>query len=179
MKRYVFPILPATAEGRGVMTESNTHPLEVSQQQRIKDVEHLKLLSIFHYVFGGLVALGSSIALIHFFIGLSIVLHPDWLKGDQSAPGLNFIGWMFTGIGALVVLSGWTFGGLTVYSGWLIQCRRQPLFSKVIAAINCMQLPLGTALGIYTLLVLMRPSVVELYETPKRLASSEYGALKA
>jgi hypothetical protein len=49
-------------------------------------------------------------------------------------------------------------------SGLWIRARRNRVFSLVVAGINCFQVPLGTALGIFTIIVLMRDSVRELYE---------------
>ena len=38
------------------------------------------------------------------------------------------------------------------------------MFSLVVAGLNCMGFPFATVLGVFTFLVLLRESVVELYE---------------
>jgi Na+-driven multidrug efflux pump len=58
---------------------------------------------------------------------------------------------------------GWAFGILTIVSGRNIGQRRARTFSLVVAGINCLWVPLGTALGVCTLIVLMRESVNKLY----------------
>ncbi len=41
--------------------------------------------------------------------------------------------------------------------------RRHRTFSIVIASLSCMSFPFGTILGVFTLIVLVRPSVKILY----------------
>jgi hypothetical protein len=140
------------------------------EQQHIQDAEHLRLLTIFHYVVGGLTALFFSFGLIHFFIGLTLILNPgvftDGAAGRAGNPPPAFFGYLFAGIGAFVVLFGWTVGGLTAYSGRCIKQRRKRLFSLVMAGFNCLIFPFGTALGVFTFIVLQRPSVAALYLPP-------------
>ena len=44
-------------------------------------------------------------------------------------------------------------------SGHYIRKRKNRIFSFIISGINCMQFPLGTALGVFTFIVLSRESV--------------------
>jgi hypothetical protein len=48
-------------------------------------------------------------------------------------------------------------------SGHYIRKRKNRMFSFIIAGINCMQFPLGTALGVFTFIVLTRESVKMVY----------------
>ena len=47
---------------------------------------------------------------------------------------------------------------------WIIGSGKTSRFFLVVAAINCLHMPLGTVLGVFTIIVLIRQSVVELYE---------------
>lgn len=49
-------------------------------------------------------------------------------------------------------------------SAHFINKRRNKIFSFIIAGINCMQFPLGTALGVFTFVILGRESVKMAYE---------------
>ena len=51
-------------------------------------------------------------------------------------------------------------GILTILSGQFIKEKKYRMFSIVIACINCISFPLGTALGVFTLIVLFRNSVI-------------------
>jgi hypothetical protein len=49
-------------------------------------------------------------------------------------------------------------------SGWFIKKRKNKTFSLVVAGFNWFNIPLGTLLGVFTIVVLMRPSVQSGYE---------------
>lgn len=49
-------------------------------------------------------------------------------------------------------------------SARFIKNRKNKTFSFVVAALNCIQMPFGTVLGVFTIIVLMRPSVKSGYE---------------
>ena len=66
-------------------------------------------------------------------------------------------------MGAAALLFGWTLGALTLLSGYFIVRRKCRTFSLVIAGINCLSIPLGTTLGVFTIIVLMRDSVKTIY----------------
>lgn len=48
-------------------------PVATTASASTDDLQHLKLLSIFHYVLAGITGLFSLIPLIHLFMGLAIV----------------------------------------------------------------------------------------------------------
>ena len=130
------------------------------------DQEQLRLLAIFHYIVGGLEALFSSIGLIHFFLGLAFLLEPAFFsEGAKSGPP-PFFGAIFMVVGGGIVLSGWTIGGLTIYSGRCIAKRVKRTFSIVIGCINCAIFPVGTALGAFTVIVLSRKEIAGFYPSP-------------
>ena len=59
--------------------------------QQILDNEHLKLLSIFHYVVGGMAALFACLPILHLILGLFFILAPEKFgHGSQQPPA--FIG---------------------------------------------------------------------------------------
>lgn len=84
-------------------------PMPVARMT-LEDESHLNLLSVFHYVVGGLCVLGIGFVILH-FVMMSLFLN-----------------------------------------------------SLVVSGINCLQIPFGTVLGIFTIIVLMRPSVQSGYE---------------
>ena len=130
-----------------------------------KDLEHLRLLSIFHYIVGAVTAIWLSFPLIHVFIGLVLLLDPNLggARGEQLAPA-RAIGGAFIVIGGAIVAFGWTLGALTAYAGWCIRRHQRWLFCVVVACINCVHMPIGTALGVFTLIVLTRASVKQLFQ---------------
>jgi uncharacterized membrane protein HdeD (DUF308 family) len=55
-------------------------------------------------------------------------------------------------------------GILNLISGLCLRARKGRTFSLVVAGINCLHIPLGTVLGVFTIIVLIRDSMRELYE---------------
>jgi len=63
--------------------------------------------------------------------------------------------------GLVVILTG---GVLNLLSGLFIRKRRHRMFSIIIGGLNCLHVPFGTLLGVFTILILSRESVREIYE---------------
>ena len=123
---------------------------------------------MFHYIVGAITFAYSSIPLIHVFIGLMFMLNPRGFaqKGDPDFP-LRYFGLAFVLIGGGIVLFGWTLGAMTAYAGRCIKRREKYLLCFILACVNCLHMPLGTILGIFTLIVLSRDSVKQLFEVNK------------
>src|SRR5262245_20658320 len=126
-----------------------------------QDDEHLRLLSILYYVKGGLAAFGACIGL-----GVAVVAGGAFTAAAQSHNGPPvFLGPMiFAIIGFGTLLAG-AVAALTIWTGRNLAQRKRYTFCFVMAVILCVvSIPLGTALGIFTIIVLQRPSVKNLFE---------------
>ena len=124
-----------------------------------QDLEHLKLLSIFHYVAAGMAALFACIPFIHFFMGLALT---TGAIGETDTEGRT-VGLVIMAIAGLVILLGWTFAALVACAGRSLQKRRRYTFCLVMAGVECLFMPVGTVLGVFTIIVLVRDSVKELF----------------
>ena len=128
-----------------------------------QDEEHLRLLSIFHYVVGGIAGLFACFPIFHLIIGIvMLVAGLTEASGDERIPVL-IVGLMFTLIAGLVILCGWTLAICLIVSGRRLARRINYKFCFVIACISCAFSPFGTVLGIFTIIVLVRPAVKELF----------------
>ena len=179
-----------------------------------KDSEHLRLLSIFHYVNAGLIGFYSLFGLIYVVIGIVCVVmmpfvaaeiigeadrqraaaaqemaadigqptvdettsaekdstHPtnqsqEYFPAPQ-APSAFFaiFGLMFVFVGGLFTTIGCGFAVANLIAARCLTAKTHRTYCLVIAAINCINIPIGTILGGCSLAVLLRPSVVELFE---------------
>jgi hypothetical protein len=92
------------------------------------------------------------------------MLNPHALGTDsrQFFP-VRMFGMLFFVIGSSIVLFGWTLAALTIYAGRSIKRREKYTLCLVVACVNCLQMPLGTALGVFTLIVLLRDSVKPMF----------------
>jgi len=134
--------------------------METDKQQQT-DKQQVNLLAIFHYVLGGISALVSCIALIHITLGILIV--SGAMSGGRGGPP-KALGLIFIIIPGLLMLCGWTLAVCMIVAGRRLARFRSRTYCLVIAGIECLMMPLGTVLGIFTIIVLMRDSVRQLFE---------------
>jgi hypothetical protein len=130
------------------------------------DLEHLQLLGIFHYIVGGLTILFSSFFIIHVVLGLVLAFNPDAFPAPKNDPDFQFppfMGIAMAVFAGMFVLGGWTIGILTIYSGRCLRQQRKRLLSMIVAGFQCAFVPVGTLLGVFTIIVLQRDSVRRLY----------------
>jgi hypothetical protein len=124
-----------------------------------QDEEHLNLLSVFHYVVGGLTALFSCLFLMHVAMGIAMLC--GGFEGENPPP--RVFAWFFILFPAFFVLAGWTLAGFIVATGRKLKHRTSRTFCIVMAGIECMLMPFGTILGVFTLVVLMKEPVTKLF----------------
>ena len=92
---------------------------------------------------------------------MSAMMSPEVLaKADKPPPPefLHFMGmfkWFYVAFG----LYGITTMVLNVLAAMWISARRNWMFCMVVAAINCISIPLGTILGVFTLVILAKDPV--------------------
>ena len=128
-----------------------------------KDEEHLKLLSIFHYVVAGIVTLFACFPIIHLGIGIALICAPKAMSGTSGTPPPPFVGWLFAIIGGSMVLFGWSFAVCVAIAGRFLARRRHYLYCLVTACISCLFVPFGTILGVFTITALSRSSAKNLF----------------
>jgi hypothetical protein len=136
-----------------------------------QDSEHLQLLSIFHYIVAGIGALFSCFPVFHLTFGLVMLFAPSAFENGQhgqqnDAEVLRLVGIGMTAVATTIILVGWTISFCVFLAGRYLGRRRHYVFCLVIAAILCMMMPFGTVLGVFTIIVLMRPSVKAMFSQP-------------
>jgi tetratricopeptide (TPR) repeat protein len=124
--------------------------------------KNLDLLGVFHYVAGGLIALGSCFSVPYLAIGIAMTTEPE--RFGQGLPTPLWAGRMFIAVGAAALVFGWTMAGLVVSAGRCLRQRRGHRFCLVVAALSCLSVPVGTVLGVFTLVLLTKPHVRMLFE---------------
>lgn len=129
-----------------------------------KDEEHLKALSICHYVFGALGCFFALLPLIYLVLGLVVIFYPEKMIDNHGETVPVFLGWIFIVIGVLLFFIGEGLAISIILSGKFLASRKRYVFSFVLGCISCIFFPFGTVLGIFTIVVLSRESVKQLYE---------------
>ncbi|MEJ2054915.1 MAG: hypothetical protein P8X42_13420 [Calditrichaceae bacterium] len=108
------------------------------QKQKIIDDEHLKLLSLFNYISGGLTLLFAFFVGAYFIIIFSVISSADFQQ--ELNPAMN--GQMPDAVFKVMLFV---------------------MISFAAAIVNLLLFPYGTILGIFTMVVLERNSVKDQY----------------
>lgn len=124
-----------------------------------KDQEDLRLLSIFHYIVGGLASFFACLPLIHMGIGLFFILAPEQIAPQNGEAPPEFFGWLFFLLGLGFFLVGQVLAIGVILSGRFIARRKYYLYSFIVACLECAFFPFGTVLGVFTIIVLSRDTV--------------------
>ena len=131
-----------------------------------QDKEQLQLLAIFHYVVAGLAALFSFFPLLYTTVGVVFIFaarHGTAKPGEGLPP--EFLGWIFAVLGLVLFLIGIAMAICILITGRSLALRRRYSFVLVMACIECLFIPFGTILGVFTIVVLSRESVKALFST--------------
>lgn len=134
--------------------------MSTPQDQRQTDLEHLRLLAVFHFVVAGFAALFALFPLIHLLMGLGLMTGA--FAGEE--PQAAFAGCFFVGFAGTFILAGLAMAGCLVAAGRFLQQQQRYMFCLVVAAVSCAFAPFGTVLGVFTIVVLMRTSVRKLFD---------------
>jgi len=151
----------------------------LEERTNAEDSEHLSALSIGHFILAGVALLGGIPTLIYGVAGAKLM---DEFGSDLSmamgdipgSPGVDALGsspdamlqdlttLLTTMIAAVVVLALVSAIHLAVV-GVKIRQRRWWTFCYLTGWGECLMFPFGTILGIFTIIVLSRPSVKRLF----------------
>ncbi len=124
---------------------------------------HLKLLAILWLAASALNLVGAAVLFL-----LGNVLFGHVVRIQEAWPVQGFLQGLFTALGFLVLIKSL----LGFAAGWgLLQ--REPwarILALVLGFISLINIPLGTALGVYTIWVLLSPQADEEYSQLSRAA---------
>lgn len=129
----------------------------------------LDTLGVLHYVYAGLHLMGCLGGILLVAVG-GVVMRvgkeipagqPTRMDPEQVT---EFVGGFYAVLGGCVALFALA-GGIACFlaGGWL-RSRRNATFCTIVAAIECLNVPLGTVLGIFTLITLQKPEARALFD---------------
>lgn len=130
----------------------------------------LDLLAIFHRILGFFVGLIACLPLIHVTVGILLIL--GLIGPPQAAGAQTVFGIVFVLIGASFVAGGWTLAVALTRASKNLRARRHHQYCLVVAAVTCILFPVGTVLGIFTILTLIRDDAKPLFAAEPPAAAS-------
>lgn len=119
----------------------------------------LDLLGTLHIIMGVLTALFACIPIIHLVVGI-VMLTSDINVGEQAP---RTIALAFIVLASLIILVGWILAALIIMAGINLKKRKSYQFCTIMAFVECLIMPLGTVLGIFTIMTLSKEPVKELF----------------
>ena len=123
-----------------------------------KDLNHLKLLGIFHTIWGALAILfGLLFGILYIAIGANSSLE---ISGNLPPETAHQI-FQVVGLVALVLSS--IYGILMIVAGGKLRKQRSYKFCFFVSILDLFGFP-SIVLGIFTLMVLLRPTVKDLFK---------------
>lgn len=123
-----------------------------------EDERFLDILAIFHYVIGGITALFACFPLLYVAVGLMLIA-----DGVNEHGPAAWFPWLFVIFGWVLVITGWSLAAAILIAGRKLEKRKAWMYCVVVAGVECVLIPLGTALGVFTLILLTRESVKRLF----------------
>jgi hypothetical protein len=133
------------------------------------DADHLRLLAVFHFVFAGLSLLGLAFLGLHYALFDNFFADPEsWMPAEGGPPPPDALMEMMRAFYAVFAVLLMLILIAEVLSGWFLLKHKYRTFSLIVAGVNCVQVPLGTVLGVFTFIVLLRDSVARRYAANAR-----------
>jgi hypothetical protein len=128
------------------------------------DRQHLKYLAIGHYVYAGLTAVFSLIWIAYFGFIWMFISSPALREGAETPPPSSAeLGIFFAVIMGFTLIFSLIYLACVIMAGRCLSRHKGYWFTFIIAILECFSVPFGTALGVLTLVVLLRDSVKVLY----------------
>ena len=124
-----------------------------------QEEQNLDLLAIFHYILGALTGLFACIPIIHLVIGI-VLLTGNYNGGDVTPRSIALI---FIILAAIIILVGWIFAIMIIIAGRRLKERRAYNYCLVVAFMECLIVPFGTVLGVFSIITLTKETVKELF----------------
>lgn len=136
------------------------------RDQRKIDRDHLRILTVFHFIIAGFSLVGIGFLGLHYAFVHAILAVGDAAKGAKGnvppAALFTILNWFYLVAGIMILI-----GGIAnLLSAMSLHKVRYRTLSLVVAGLDLLCIPLGTVLGAFTLIVLLRGSVRELYDAP-------------
>ena len=123
-----------------------------------KDLDHLKLLGIFHIIWGALaIFFGLGFGLLYIVLASVGTMEVSGNVTPETARQVLVV----LGIVAIVLSS--IYGIVVIMAGGKLRKQRGYRFCFLVSILDLLSFP-GIVLGIFTLIVLMRPTVKELFK---------------
>lgn len=120
--------------------------------------QHVSFVGALHVGFGILGLVGALAVYFSFTFAFSFIEDEPLIRNALSLVG-EILAIILLFFGSLGIIGGI---GLFSYKPWA------RILIMIVSAMNCLNVPVGTAKGVYSIWVLMQPETIELFEASKQ-----------
>ncbi len=135
-----------------------------------ENIRYLNILTIFHFIVASILGLLSCLPLINLFIGIPMLKDvPYALKQGEFFSQTTFAPLMFILLPVGMAVIGWMFAIAIALNGYYIKNRQWLTYCLAIGGIETIFMPLGTVLGVFTIILLTKPNIKNLFDSDTSL----------
>ena len=116
---------------------------------------HVSLVAGLHIGYGALKLIGALFLLMAMRFAWGFIPDEEEIVRDMLQIFFSILPSILAFFGIIDILAGIA---LFSYKPW------SRVFMIIISALNCLNIPIGTAIGVYSLWALMKPEVLDLFE---------------
>ncbi|MBS1715033.1 MAG: hypothetical protein JST30_11930 [Armatimonadetes bacterium] len=135
-------------------------PMSPEEYQANQDKQQLDLLVVLWYVNMVFGLMPGCLGAVYGSMGSLFAFLPT--KGTTSGD-VMITATIFGGMGIVLLAVSVLLIGLSFFAARSIRDRKNLTFVMVVSALNCLHMPLGTGLGVFTFIVTSRPTVKALF----------------
>ena len=126
--------------------------------------ERFKLLSIFHDIAAGITAFFGCLPFFQIAFGMMMFNGMMGNAGPNAPPREVML--LFFGMAVMMSVLMWTCAAAMAAAGHFLRVQRYYTFCLVVAAIECINMPFGTVLGIFTIITLVDEKGKAMFDRP-------------
>lgn len=134
--------------------------------QKDPSESNLKLLTIFQFIYTGFCGLGILFLIFHYRMMSYFMTQEELWTGEEQMPfdPAEFFD-MFQGFYILFGIMLAVGIAMNLASAIFMMQRRFRLYSVILGGLNCLWIPFGTLIGIFTIILLEKDGIKELYNS--------------
>ncbi|MBT8484680.1 MAG: hypothetical protein KJO43_03810 [Phycisphaerae bacterium] len=134
------------------------------------DAQHVKVLAVLYFVMSGLALFGMCFGGVYIMLGLALQSDAVMASGNATPAEVQEmqLGGTIMGIaGGVALFISVVAGAMHLLTGFFLLRHTHRTFCVVVAAITCLSIPIGTVLGVFTIVVLARPAVRVMFDADR------------
>lgn len=133
--------------------------------------KYLQYLSIGHYILGAFIALIGCFPIIHLVMGIAFTVAS--LSSQQPGTEVfGVVGPVFALFALGIIGLIWSVAGLVIATGRFLSQRKNHLFCLVVCFVEAFFAPVGTVLGVLTIIVLIDDATKSTFDVASAPAPS-------